>query len=394
MKAAVLGAGGLGRTIALELSADRRIDELVLMDRRGERSRALQTIGRNVAVSTHPVDVTDAASLRRMLEGVDVAVNATLADHNLRIMRACFEAGCGYVDTAAAAPIAAGEKWGVLEQLELDTAWQEGGRTAIISMGSDPGLSNVMARLATDRMARVTAIRIRWAATGSPDIEGFPLYSREMFIRDALSKPVVWDGTRLVEQEIASGSEEFPFPDPVGPRRVHLFRHEEVLTLPQRLGKPVGWVDYKHAINPNLVRAIAELDALGLLARERIVRLGDRAVPFRDAFLAAFPEPSTLIGPITGTLAIVVDVEGTSEDGSKRHVRAWTTMDHKEANRRRGTTAEYYLTAAAATTGMILLATAKAPRHGVLVPEDLPPDAVLQELETRNVKFHIEDVAS
>ena len=69
-------------------------------------------------------------------------------------------------------------------------------------------------------------------------------------------------------------------------------------------------------------------------------------------------------------------------------------MDHKEANRRRGTTAEYYLTAAAATTGMILLATAKAPRHGVLVPEDLPPDAVLQELETRNVKFHIEDVAS
>src|SRR3989304_2195290 len=328
MKAAVLGAGGLGRTIALELSADRRIDELVLMDRRGGPPRALQTIGRNVAVSTHPVDVTDAASLRRMLEGVDVAVNATLADHNLRIMRACFEAGCGYVDTAAAAPIAAGEKWGVLEQLELDTAWQEGGRTAIISMGSDPGLSNVMARLATDRMARVTAIRIRWAATGSPDIEGFPLssremfirdalsqpvvwagaraggaargspdiegfplYSREMFIRDALSKPVVWDGTRLVEQEIASGSEEFPFPDPVGPRRVHLFRPEEVLPLPQRLGKPVGWVDYKHAINPNLVRAIAELDALGLLARERIVRLGDRAVPFRAAVLAAFPAP-------------------------------------------------------------------------------------------------------
>src|SRR3972149_10070651 len=108
MKAAVLGAGGLGRTIALELSADRRIDELVLMDRRGERPRALQTIGRNVAVSTHPVDVTDAASLRRMLEGVDVAVNATLADHNLRIMRAGFEAGCGYVGPAGAAALPAG----------------------------------------------------------------------------------------------------------------------------------------------------------------------------------------------------------------------------------------------------------------------------------------------
>lgn len=394
MKAAVLGAGGLGRTIALELSADRRVSELVLMDRRGDRARALQSIGRGVTVSTHPVDVTDAASLRRMLEGVDVAVNATLADHNLRIMQACLEVGSGYVDTAAAAPVVAGEKWGVLEQLELDAAWRDAGRTAVVSMGSDPGLSNVMARLASEGMARVAAIRIRWAATGSPDLEGFPLYSREMFLRDALSRPVIWDGTRLVEQDIAGGSEEFPFPPPLGPKRVHLFRHEEVVTLPKRLGKPVGYVDYKHAINPDLVHAIVELDALGLLARDRHVRLGERTVPFRDAFLAAFPEPSTLIGPIVGTLAIVVDAEGEAEDGSKRHVRAWTTMDHKEANRRRGTTAEYYLTAASATTGMLLLATGKAPRPGVLVPEELPADAVVAELKARGVEFHIEEIGA
>src|SRR3990170_5941289 len=146
MKAAVLGAGGLGRTIALELSADRRVSEIVLMDRRGDRSRALQSIGRTVPISALQADVTDGATVRRALQGVDVAVNATLPEFNLQIMKACLEVGCGYVDTSAASPIMPGEKLGIHDQLALDDAWRSRGLTAIVGMGSDPGVSNVMAR--------------------------------------------------------------------------------------------------------------------------------------------------------------------------------------------------------------------------------------------------------
>src|SRR3990170_638913 len=214
MKAVVLGAGGLGRTIALELAADRRVNEVVIVDRRGDRARALQSIGRNVSVTALQVEVSDPASLRRALAGADVAVNATLPDHNLAIMRGCLDAGCGYTDTSGAAPIEPGERSGVLEQLDLDDAWRDRGLAAIVSMGSDPGLSNVMARIAADRFMRIKDIRIRWAASGSPGIEGYPLYSREMFIRDALSRPIVWDGGKVVEREIASEVEEFEFPPP------------------------------------------------------------------------------------------------------------------------------------------------------------------------------------
>ncbi len=389
MKVAVLGAGGFGRTLVLEFASDRRVSDIVVLDMRGDRSRTLQSIGRTARVTALEVDVRDPASLGRALEGVDVAVNATLPDYNLAIMRVCFEAGCGYVDSSGYSPNTPEEKWGVLEQLELDPAWQQRGIAAIVGMGSDPGISNVMARVAADRFQSIDAIRIRWGASGKKEVEGFPLYSREMFIRDALSRPMVWDRGQLIERDVASGEEEFEFPPPIGRRKVHLFEHEETMTLPRRLGKPVASIDYKHSIDPSLVRAIWHLNALGLLSPKRAIRIGPHTLRFRDAFMAAWPEPSTLIGPMEGSMSLVIEVDGTKADGSKASVRIWTLIDHKEANRRRGTTAEYFLTAASAATGALLIGLKKTPRLGVLSPEELPPDVVLPELEQRGVHFNV-----
>jgi len=392
VKAVVLGTGGLGRIITLELAAERGVDEMVIVDKRGDRSRALKSLGKAADLTALESDVTDADGLRRILAGADVAVNATLPEHNIRVMEACFDAGCGYVDSAGYSPTAAGERGGVLDQLALDPKWRDRGLMGVVSMGSDPGISNIMARVAADRFEAIDRILIRKAATGEKGMDGFPLYSREIFLRDALARPVVWNGKELVEQEPVSGEEDYTFPPPIGTRRVHLFRHEEVLTLPSRLGKPVGWADYKHDINPELVRAIHAFNALGLLNPAHVVRVGAAQIPFRDAFLAALPEPSTMIGPLPGALGIVVEVRGTKVGGEKAGVRASLTMEHREANRRRGTTAERFLTAAAAAAAVMLIHRKQVPRAGVLAPEELPPSLVIPELEARGVSFHLEDL--
>ena len=392
MKAAVLGTGGLGRIITLELAADRRVDEIVIVDKRGDRSRALQSLGKTASLTALEADVTQADALRRILAGVDVAVNATLPEYNLRVMDACFAAGCGYVDSAGYSPPVAGKESGVLDQLALDPRWRDRGISAIVSMGSDPGISNVMARMAADRFAGIDRILIRKAATGEKATDGFPLYSREVFISAALSNPVVWDGHEIRERGPASGEEDYEFPPPIGKRRVNSFWHEEVLTLPTHLGKPVGWVDYKHDINPELVRAIHAFDALGLLRPDHKVKVGITQIPFREAFLAAIPEPSTLIGPLSGALGIVVEVHGTKIGGGKAAARASLTMEHREANRRRGTTAERFLTAAASAAAVMLIHTKRLPRTGVLAPEELPPDLIVPELAARGVTFSIADL--
>jgi saccharopine dehydrogenase (NAD+, L-lysine-forming) len=178
VKAVVLGTGGLGRIITVELAADRGVDEMVIVDKRGDRSRALKSLGKAADITAIESDVTDADGLRRILADADVAVNATLPEHNLRVMEACFEAGCGYVDSAGYSPTAAGERGGVLDQLALDPKWRDRGLMAVVSMGSDPGISNVMARVAADRFETIDRILVRKAATGEKGMDGFPLYSR------------------------------------------------------------------------------------------------------------------------------------------------------------------------------------------------------------------------
>src|SRR3989304_5433033 len=108
VKVAVLGTGGLGRVIAIELASDRHVDEIVIVDKRGDRSPALKTIGKTANVPALEADVTDRDALRKVLSGADVAVNATLPDYNLTIMDACFEAACGSGGSSGCSPPDAG----------------------------------------------------------------------------------------------------------------------------------------------------------------------------------------------------------------------------------------------------------------------------------------------
>src|SRR2546425_4559947 len=103
---------------------------MVIVDKRGDRSRALKSLGKAADLTALESDVTDADGLRRILAGADVAVNATLPEHNLRVMEACFDAGCGYVDSAGYSPTAAGGRGGVLDPLAPHPKWRGPGPIA------------------------------------------------------------------------------------------------------------------------------------------------------------------------------------------------------------------------------------------------------------------------
>src|SRR5207247_9345209 len=121
----------------------------------------------------------------------DGAVYGALPEYNVRILEACLEVGCSYVDTSGYSPRMPGEKGGVLDQLGRNEAWRERGLTAIVSMGSDPGLSNVMARVASERFATIDRVLVRKAATGEKETGGFPPYSRAIFLDGAPAPPLV-----------------------------------------------------------------------------------------------------------------------------------------------------------------------------------------------------------
>src|SRR5256886_6641438 len=218
-----------------------------------------------------------------------------------------------------------------------------------------------MARDAAERFETIDAIRIRAGELITAPGPGYlPLSSREAFLENILVRPSVWLDGGLAAREPLSEPEDFPFPAPVGVQRTYLVSHEEVETLPRFVGKPVGRVDYKHALHPDVVRALISLDRLGLLSDSRMIHIGNQMVSFRRALLAAFPEPSALVLPLQGATALTVEVEGL-RDGHRIVRRGDVVMSHPDANRRRSTTAVYYLRAVGAAIGVAMLADRRRP---------------------------------
>ena len=384
MRIAILGIGGLGRTLASELRTDPRVTALLLADLRGERARVLTAIRGRIPIEARQLNLEDSAAVVRTIRGWDTIVNTALPRYNLALMEAALEAGTNYLDFSATGPRVPGGRPGLLEQLDLDERFRAAGRTALLSMGLDPGLSCVMARDAVDHLDTIQAVRIRSASLDRDGrIPPFPIYSREAFLGDILIPPTVWLDGKLEEREPLGEEEEYAFPPPIGSRRMFLVSHEETKSLPRAVSKPIGRVDYKVALDPNLVRSIVALGRLHLLDESRMIRVGDQMVPFRRAFLAAFPEPSALLLPLEGFEALSVEAEGTR--GSERLVRRGDIVfTHQEANRRRSTTAVYYLTSVGAAIGLAEIEE-KTVGPGVVTPEFLDPARVWKEWSARQL---------
>src|SRR5256885_13666546 len=104
MRVAILGVGGLGRTLASELRADRRVTSLLLTDQFGERARVLTGIPGRVSIEATQLNVENHAALERAIKGADIVVNTTLPRYNLRIMEAALVAGAHQLDIPAPRP--------------------------------------------------------------------------------------------------------------------------------------------------------------------------------------------------------------------------------------------------------------------------------------------------
>src|SRR3989442_14025472 len=129
-------------------------------------------------VSVERIDAADPRSLERALGGQGLVISAVLPVYNEVIMKAALAAGSHLLDLSS----------GGGDELAHDAAWKKAGLTAIHGMGEDPGISNVFARWAADRLDEVEAIRVRDGEYSASD--RYPLaclFSTETFIEEAVS---------------------------------------------------------------------------------------------------------------------------------------------------------------------------------------------------------------
>jgi saccharopine dehydrogenase-like NADP-dependent oxidoreductase len=380
LRFSVIGAGGVGRVIVSHLAqtegAKVRVGDI-------DRSRLRETERLEGEITASKLNAGSATQLEGFIKGSDIVINASDPRFNLLIMKQALKKKAHYVD------LAGHDSPSVEEQLGQGQEWKKAGLVAILGMGEDPGLSNIMARRGVDLLDNVSEIRIRDGETSTSDTYPFvALFAPAVFLGEAVSPARYFEGGELRTSPPMSRKETYPFPQPIGEIAVYGMDHEEVHTLPRYLPKKPNFVDFKLALTDDTANAIRLFHDVGLLD-SRPIQIGKVRISPLSVLLRLIPPPSQIGGKIHGSAGILVEVKG-EKSGKQQIIKLHVIMTHDEAYERYKSNATSYLTGTPTAVYAHLLADGRIENRGVIVPECLSAESFIDEARKFNLQVQIE----
>jgi saccharopine dehydrogenase-like NADP-dependent oxidoreductase len=339
------------------------------------------TIG-SPKVSRVQLDLRDRKALVDLLHGADTCLNATVYYFNLDVMGACLEAGTHYTDLG-------GLFHTTRKQLELHEAFKTAGLSAVLGVGSAPGVPNVQSRYAADRLDTIESIRIYdGIKPPPPEVVAFS-YAVPTIVDELTLPPMVYRDGEFVACEPLSEFEDYWFTPPLGLLPMHLSLHSEVATLPLSF-RDKGLRECFFKINywgmaPETVEKVKVLADFGFAGRDP-VRVGEVSIVPRDLLvtlmggyvppITSFLEPPANQPP-DWTKEIVTEVRGTRQGQAVTYRLGTLTV---KGSLPTGTVPSFVAQWLAA--GRI--------EPGVYPPElALAPEAFFKELEGRGIRTQV-----
>ena len=386
MRIALLGAGIIGQAIVKDLADGEDVEEILVGDVNEDAARAAAAAAgaRGRAVR---IDVTDHAATAATLRGMDVVVNAVAYRFNLDVMRACLDAGVHYLDLG-------GLFHTTRKQLQLDGEFRQAGLTAVLGIGSCPGVANVQTGYLAAQMDRIESVHIY---NGSHPLSDDPLnapYSIETILDEITRPAMVFRDGEFVERPPLSEEEYVLFPEPIGYAKTHLSLHSEVATIPLSLKeKGIREVTFKitfFGYSERALRQLQFLSQLGLADLEPVQVRGASVRP-RDVLIAvlrrkAAARPSSRApAKPTGVKAIITVAQG-ERDGHPVQMKVTTFAGPHE---RWGMSGGKLLVASPPAIVARWLADGTIAVPGVHPPETVvPPEPFFQALADRGAWTH------
>ncbi len=389
MKILLVGTGGVGEAIAV-IAKDRPfLEKVVLADI--DLSRALEVAQKVGGGKRFPVERVDASSKGEIValaqkHEVDLILNAVEPRFNMPIFDAAFEAGVHYMDMAmslskrhALEPYA---KTGLMlgdEQFAKAEAWEEKELLALVGMGVEPGMADVLAAYAAKHLFdEIDEIGIRDGA--NLVVKGYdfaPNFSIWTTIEECLNPPVIYEKDKgWFTTEPFSEPEVFEFPDGIGPVECVNVEHEEVLLVPR-------WIDakrvtFKYGLGQEFIDVLKTIELLGLDSTEPVDVHGVQVAP-RDVIAACLPDPAKLGHLMSGKTCAGTWVSGRKGDHPKE-AYLYQVADNEECMTKYGVQAVVWQTAVSPVIALELLDTGAWKGAGVLGPESFDPDPFVEKM--------------
>jgi saccharopine dehydrogenase (NAD+, L-lysine forming) len=375
----ILGAGGVGSAAARIASRRPFFDRMTIADYDPARPEALIQVIGDARYSAAQVDASNEDSVVELIRssGATHVLNAVDPRFVMPIFNACKTAGVTYLDMAMSLSIRHADepytKTNVKlgdDQFAVAEQWEQDGQLALVGMGVEPGLSDVLARYAADELfSEIEELSVRDGANLT--VEGYefaPSFSIWTTIEECLNPPVLFDKDKggWFAAEPFSDPITFEFPEGIGEVECVNVEHEEVTLMPRWID--AKRVDFKYGLGNEFIEVLRTLHKLGLDSTEPVTVRGQQVSP-RDVVAACLPDPATLGPLMKGKTCAGVLVTGTRKDGTKGSLYLYHVVDNEETMQRDDSQAVVWQTAINPVVALELLANGTWSGAGVLGPE-------------------------
>ncbi|MHC1578919.1 MAG: saccharopine dehydrogenase family protein [Dehalococcoidia bacterium] len=356
----VLGGGGAVGSIATKtLAASGVFSDVVVADINVAAAKRVVKEARGAKVSAVALDAENSVSIRKAIAGSAVVLNCAgpFYKYGPIVLATVIEAGVNYVDIC--------DDFDATEALlAMDETARDAGISALIGMGSSPGVANVLVRFCAESLLdEVEAVDI-YHAHGGEKVEGAAVVKHRIHSMK-MDIPMFLNGmlttVRLFEDSGRALEEDTEFQN-VGIYRVYAYPHPETITLPQYLKGVKRVTNLGLVLPPAYAELIKGMVRLGVTDEEMVVVKGREVIPLEFAVAFILRERERLLNEagITepmGCLKIVV--KGYKGGGKETYI---FSMSSRGQGMGEGT-------GIPAAIGAMIMATGKIKEKGVLPPE-------------------------
>ncbi|MCG6909349.1 MAG: saccharopine dehydrogenase NADP-binding domain-containing protein [Deltaproteobacteria bacterium] len=373
----VMGTGAQGGTIAMRLNEEPNVEKIICADYDLDAAKRYEKmLDKAVAVK---VDASNPKEIVAASEGAELIVNGLPPDFNAAVMEAALARGMHYQDMASG-PVADIDFVGAVKrQLALDDKFKAAGLSALINTGSAPGLVNVIARNAADKLDQPETIDI-YIYDGIWTNRFIPFWwSPETAFGDMAAEPIRYENGEYKKVPPFNNPEMIDFKG-LGPRRMVDHEHEEPVTF-GLFFKGLKRANFKYG-GPacNMAESFYKM---GLLGTEPVEVNGSKIVPLDLVCRLTPPAPSdpdTIREALSEGMALeegasLVRVKGQKNGQPVCLDNYINAPGLTEAFEKYGITHESFVTGQSAFLFTKLFVNAKIDIRGVFPPEVLEVDA-------------------
>jgi len=383
------GSGAMALPAILYCLEQKEVKQIIIadIDSKNVSQRVLQL--NDERVTGIVLDLLNVKSAVEAFKGATVVMNAASAATCVSATEAALAAGVNYIDLAGPEQD---------KQLALDSRFRDKDITGVLCMGTAPGMSNIMAAYAVNKMNKVESLELKDACVNMVPHEEHGRALHWAFAIETILNEYFKDATIMEDGKIklvpaGSNPEIVNFKPPVGPCSVAVTAHSEVnMFIRSFKGKGLRNTSWKIGFEPEFDKKMRFLCALGFGNPTTKIEVDGQLVSPRSVLLTLLknqPEETKKKPDFRGHMMLIA--KGEDEDGQnvEYNITECPTLDLTTRMQEKGAVSSYR-TGIYLGIATMMLARGYIKKKGVFYPHDcIPSELFIKEAVKTGIQVEV-----